>query len=125
MKTDPKAIGARIKSVLDKAGMTQRALSERLHVTDPTVSAYIRGTAGIPADVYAVISEIGKVSIDWIITGKEESKSQVTIVSELSERYSPESLTVADMFEVKVEGKTAQERLDFIREIMDTIRKKG
>lgn len=125
MKTDPKAIGTRIKLILERAGMTQRALAEKLEVTDPTVSAYIRGTAGIPADVYAVVSEIGGVSIDWIITGKEESKLEPPTVSEKEERYSSEALTVADMFEVKVEGKTAQERLDFIREIMDAIRRKG
>lgn len=105
--------------------MTQRALSERLQVTDPTVSAYIRGTAGIPADVYAVVSEIGGVSIDWIITGKEEIKSEAALVSGLPERYSSESLAVADMFEIKVEGKNAQERLDFIRKIMDSIRREG
>lgn len=71
MKTDPKAIGARIKAILDKKGMTQRAFSEKIGVSDPTVSAYVRGQAGVPAEVYVLVSEMGGVSIDWLITGKE------------------------------------------------------
>lgn len=86
MKTDPKAIGARIKKVLEKKGLTQRALADLLGVTDPTVSAYIRGTSGIPAEVYSFLSELGDVSIDWLINGRVFTGS-ATYVSEAQEEY--------------------------------------
>jgi transcriptional regulator with XRE-family HTH domain len=71
MKTDPKEIGARIKESLVKKKMTQRALAELLKTTDTTVSNYIKGSSGIPAEVYVFISELCGVSIDWLMTGKE------------------------------------------------------
>lgn len=133
MKTDQKEIGVRIKAILKKKGMTQRALAESLGTTDTTVSNYIKGTAGIPTAVYALVAELGGVSIDWLITGREtdvvsdvpvENIQPLTIAEQIGEGYGPEVKLMADYLEVKIKGKTAEERLQIVEEIMEQIRNK-
>ena len=89
-------MGQRIKTALDAAKVTQRQLSQALGVKDPSVTAYVQGASNLPAEAYAVISDLCNVSIDWIIKGGETTSSQypdveheeeITSVSELPEGY--------------------------------------
>ncbi len=136
MKTNQKEIGQRIKAILDKVGMTQRALAEKLEVTDPTVSAYIRGTAAVPTEVLILVAKLGNISLGWLITGQEEQPSTdqeelrsgddppQTIFEQIGPGYGPEVKLMADYLEVKIKGKTAEERLRIVEELMADIRSK-
>jgi len=119
-------IGVRIRTIREKLGMTQAQFASVTGFGSKSISGYELGNSDTSPIFLAKVAELGNTTIDWIVTGQlVEQGNSTTTVAEKTEHYSPEALTVADMFEVKVGGKTPQERLDFIREIMDTIRRKG
>lgn len=123
---DPHKIGQRVKAVRIEHKLSQAIFAERLGLKQSAISAIEKGER-VPTteQIILAINEFGYTADWWLFGIDETTTGRPHTVADKIENYSPESLIVADMFEVKVEGKTAQERLDFIREIMDTIRKKG
>lgn len=74
MEQIKKEIGLRIKSALESADINQRALSKKLNVVESTVTAYVQGAALPNALGLASIAQLCNVSIDWLITGREQAK---------------------------------------------------
>lgn len=71
MKTSKEDIGARIKELRSRSGMLQKDLGARIGVGKQAISHYESGTAYPSPDALAMIAEIGNVTTDWLITGKE------------------------------------------------------
>jgi len=67
-------------------------------------------------------------SYDWVMSGEGEMfvvpQKQPQTVSGQLEGLSPEIKLIADYLEVKLRGKSAEERLKYIEEIMEEIRNK-
>lgn len=62
-----KTIGDRLKYSLEIRKMTQREFAERLDMTEPTISRYIKGTRQPNADTIIAICRVLGVSADWLL----------------------------------------------------------
>jgi transcriptional regulator with XRE-family HTH domain len=71
MKVDMKQLGARIKAIRDREDLTQEAFGRLIGVQGAAISKYEKGDIDPGTDGLANIAEIGKVTVDWLITGKE------------------------------------------------------
>lgn len=73
MATDMTDIGKRIREVRKRKRpkFTQADLGEALGVTASSVSSYESGEYSPTLESLVKIAEIGNVSLDWLITGKE------------------------------------------------------
>jgi transcriptional regulator with XRE-family HTH domain len=126
MEINRKEIGGRIKKALVEAKLSQRDLSKALGVTEPSVTAYIQGESNLPAKAYAIVSDLCGVTIDWLITGKNEP-AKPSIIAEKHEMYESIglgqedrriSILKSEMEEAYGEKKTDQERLEFMSELL-------
>lgn len=83
-------IGKRIRTALTTAGKTQRDLAAALHISESSVSAYIKGSSEPSAIGWMTISTLCGVSIDYLITGDVK---QTTVahsdpqINEMAEQY--------------------------------------
>jgi len=70
-------IGQRIRFVRQKVGLTQPELGEQLGVEKAAISKYEAGEAkrGVPIEFLAKIAELGNVTLDWLITGREPART--------------------------------------------------
>lgn len=75
----------RLKEALERRGMTQRELAEKLGITEVSVSRYMSGDRTPKATILAEIAEILHVSIDYLATGKKTAKPARYI--ELIDKY--------------------------------------
>gem|GEM_PF-1582866 len=71
MENTQRDIGLRISEILEKLGMSRDDLGRHLDVRVGAVGKYIRGDSDPGAIRLAKIAEIGNVTLDWLITGKE------------------------------------------------------
>ena len=82
-------IGKRIKMIRSQKKLSQIAFAAELHVSREQISRWENGSK-IPAlDILCQLSVIGKVSIDYLITGQEkdclEKKMMSALLSDLLE----------------------------------------
>jgi transcriptional regulator with XRE-family HTH domain len=70
MTIDKAEIGRRIREVRRRLNMTQRKFGEILGVVPSAVSAYEAGSKFPPPESLACIAEIGGVTFDWLLAGK-------------------------------------------------------
>lgn len=82
-------IGKRIKMIRRKKRLSQIALAAELHVSREQISRWENGSK-IPAlDILYQLSVIGKVSMDYLITGQEkdcpEKRMMHSVLGELLE----------------------------------------
>lgn len=59
------------------ANVSQRAFADALDITEASVSAYTNGKSLPTAMGFAILSDLTNISLDWIITGKAESKESI------------------------------------------------
>lgn len=70
-------LGIRIASLRKEAGMSQAALAKRLGITASAVGMYEQGRREPPCDILIAISREFRVSIDYLLTGREASQTVV------------------------------------------------
>ncbi|WP_051361314.1 helix-turn-helix domain-containing protein [Desulfuromonas sp. TF] len=70
------AVGERIREVREKAGLSMEALGSILGKGKGAVFKYEKGQSDPETLTLARIAEIGDVSLDWLITGKERVRTQ-------------------------------------------------
>jgi transcriptional regulator with XRE-family HTH domain len=68
--TDLKAVGRRLRE-LRGFEMTQEEFANQLGISQSQLSKYERGIAAPAADVLIRIKQQHRVSIDWLLTGKD------------------------------------------------------
>jgi len=92
------------------------------------VSAILAGKESINDRFKKAVCQAYLISEGWLGTGEGEmfvkKNEQPQTISDQLEGYSPEVKLAADYFEVKLRGKTAEERLKFVEEIMEDVRRK-
>lgn len=74
MKNHTNAIGARIRQIRKGAKLTQTELGELLGVGTTAVSDYENENTSPSPLSLVKISEIGNVSLDWLITGRDHQR---------------------------------------------------
>ncbi len=62
-----KTLGDRLKLSLKIRKMTQKEFAERLDMTEPTISRYIKGTRQPNADTIVAICRVLGISADWLL----------------------------------------------------------
>ena len=90
-KTINVEVGANIKSMRERAGLTQEQLSERIGIGVKSLSAIERGTVGVSLTTLRKICEELSVSSDALLFGAGEGNDISDIVACL-ERMDPEQL---------------------------------
>ena len=68
-----KEVGLRIKSLLEKNNMNQKELSEKLDITEATLSRYINGQRKPTGDTLIKLSQILDTTTDYILKGNDKS----------------------------------------------------
>lgn len=83
MELNPVEIGKRIKMIRQKKRLSQVAFAAELHVCREQISRWENGSK-IPAlDILCQLSLIGKVSMDYLITGQEKDCLEKKMISGL------------------------------------------
>lgn len=81
MKLNSIEIGKRIKMIRLKKRLSQIAFAAELHASREQISRWENGNK-IPAlDILCQLSEIGKVSMDHLITGQEKDGQEKKMIS--------------------------------------------
>jgi transcriptional regulator with XRE-family HTH domain len=70
MENEMRHIGERIDAIIKKAGISRARLGEILGVKEGAIGRHIRGETDPGALALFKIAQIGGVTIDWLITGK-------------------------------------------------------
>jgi transcriptional regulator with XRE-family HTH domain len=71
-------IGQRIKKALEKAKKQQKALADKMGVSQSSVSNCLSGVNKVPIEMVIATAELTGVTLDWLITGEGPmSRSEV------------------------------------------------
>ena len=65
-------IGARIKPILEKQGMTQRDLAYKIGVTEVSISRYISGERMPKANIVVYIADALNTTTDYLLGRTDE-----------------------------------------------------
>jgi transcriptional regulator with XRE-family HTH domain len=89
--TDPKEVSRRINWIRQQNSLTQEQLASVLNISQPAVSKYLRERIP-PADALLRIAELGRTTIEWILTGRKSYFYSVDTeaVSDSSPKYDAE-----------------------------------
>ena len=89
--TDPKEISSRIDWIRRQNNLTQEQLASILNISQPAVSKYLRERIP-PAEALLRIAELGRTTIEWILTGGKSYFYSVDneTVSDSSSQYDAE-----------------------------------
>jgi len=82
MRIDMKQVGGRIRQVRNDRGLSQDVLGEKLGVQSATVSKYENGHVDPGTIGLSIIAELGNVTLDWLITGKNTTQRQAELTVE-------------------------------------------
>lgn len=83
MELNPIEIGKRIKMIRQKKRLSQIAFAAELHVSREQISRWENGSK-IPAlDILCQLSLIGRISLDYLITGEERICREKQIINTL------------------------------------------
>ena len=74
-----------------KTGMTQSEVAERLNVSFQAISLWERGESTPEISKLADISELYQISLDWLLTGKQEERVCIDFQESLSDRLFDEN----------------------------------
>jgi transcriptional regulator with XRE-family HTH domain len=74
---------SRIEEIRHNTGLTKKDFATKLDITEQAYSNYSKGKRIIPTDVLLKTKQLFNISIDWIITGEEEIKSNMNYKSEI------------------------------------------
>lgn len=65
-------ITARIREIRRKAGLNQTEFGRRLGgLSQVAISKYERGALKPPLEFLVAVADLGKVSLDWLVRGKQ------------------------------------------------------
>lgn len=81
----------RMVSARKKTGMTQSEVAEKLNVSFQAVSLWERGESTPEISKLADISELYQISLDWLLTGKQEERVCIDFQESLSDRLFDEN----------------------------------
>jgi len=70
MQLEQKQIAQRIRWLMQSLNLNQKQLAERLQVTQPAVSKYIKDRIPPPA-VLLKLAQLADTNIEWILTGEK------------------------------------------------------
>lgn len=81
--------GKRLRDLRMKEGMTQDELSEKLGITKNAYQKIERGTNGAKIDTLIELAEIFKVSLDYIVCGKQLQmvESMISVLNESQQAF--------------------------------------
>lgn len=82
MKADLREIGTRIEGVIKKEGISRAKLGELLEVGEGAIGRHIRGEVDPGTIALVKIAQLGNVTLDWLITGREPEQSKPEISRE-------------------------------------------
>jgi len=144
----PKNSLERLINALDQADVKKwgrnKEIAEKTGYSQSQVSVILSGKEPLNDRFLKLVSGIYGISEDWVKyaienppnnpalkgTGKIrilpdiEEKRPLTIAEQIGEGYAPEVKLMADYLEVKLQGKTREERLKAVEEIMADIRER-
>lgn len=93
MNKDGDGLAGRIRQVMADARFNQQELAALLGISQPAISLYLQGRIP-PAAVLLALAQLGKTSIEWLLTGRESGESVLT-VSEERPAYGKEGKVLA------------------------------
>ena len=76
-------LGERLKTALAIRNMTQKELSQKIGITDVTMSRYCKNERKPTSDVIIKICKTLNISADWLMELQEKSMEQMSIVDYL------------------------------------------
>jgi len=97
-------------------------LAKFLGVKQNTLSSWISRDS---IDEDLIYRKCDGISYEWLKTGEGEMFVVPHTYSDQLKGFSPEIKLLADYLEVKLKGKTAEERLKYVEEVMEEIRRKN
>lgn len=93
MKTKRSEIGDRILSIRKKLEKTQTEFGDLLGgIKKSPISSYEKGDAYPRPDTLALIASLGKVTLDWLITGQEQENKTLNGTIEPDNQETGENL---------------------------------
>jgi transcriptional regulator with XRE-family HTH domain len=81
-------LGGRIREVRDRQGLTLVGLGEILSLGKSAVSQYEHNLTNPSPDTLVKIADLGNVTLDWLITGKESDTHGHSLTNETAPSYS-------------------------------------
>ena len=86
---DVQESGKRLRDLRMKEGMTQDELSEKLGITKNAYQKIERGANGAKIDTLIELAEIFKVSLDYIVCGKQPQmvESMISVLNESQQAF--------------------------------------
>lgn len=113
-------IGERIKEIRENMGLNQAQFADKLGLSGPSaISKYEKGQREPEVRLLVKISFLGNKSLNWLITGEEESKSAtqqaVTYYPPELQRYIDKLVAILTGPDQKQAGKL-EERINIIYE---------
>ncbi|MCR5223020.1 MAG: helix-turn-helix domain-containing protein [Lachnospiraceae bacterium] len=79
-------MGSRLVKARTNAGLTQSEVAEKLHVTAQAISLWERDENAPDIMKLPDLSELYKVTIDWLVAGREPDQALLEITKHLSDR---------------------------------------
>lgn len=84
------SLAGRVRSVLDSSGLSKSDFASAIGIDGPKLSKSLSGKRSFSSLELALIAELGHVTVDWLITGKESPQLA------LAYRASTRDLSMAD-----------------------------
>jgi transcriptional regulator with XRE-family HTH domain len=117
-------IFSRMKSVRKHAGLSQALFADKIGLKQSSYNEIENGKREPSEPIITAIAYRFQINEEWLKSGEGDQFKTPTIAEQIGEGYGPEVKLMADYLEVKIKGKTAEERLQIVEEIMEQIRNK-
>lgn len=105
---DRKHLGQRIEAIRKELGFTQAELAVALKVSQSAISKYLTNRMP-PADVLFRLAQLGKTTVEWILTGKKSYlyRHDATRVQEEKTTYDADLSLARQIARLPQEGRQA------------------
>ncbi|MDD3293247.1 MAG: Bacteriophage CI repressor helix-turn-helix domain protein [Syntrophus sp. PtaB.Bin138] len=74
-------IGQRIKKALEIAKKQQKALADKMGISQPTVSNCLSGVNKVPIEMVIATAELTGATLEWLITGEGPMRNESVEIS--------------------------------------------
>ena len=82
-------IVSRVKTAIQKCGLKQYVVAEKIGVEPGTFSSYMNGRRNIPEENLKKIAEITNVSVQWLLTGTDAVPPEEKLVIKEQSMFYP------------------------------------